>query len=84
MRDGYLPSLACSVSLSAPSFEGAEYPAGNGDGQSPVALLSEAYALRLVQAFSVIDSPALRRSVVELVEVMVNAKAGGASPNWLG
>jgi transcriptional regulator with XRE-family HTH domain len=51
-------------------FEGAEHPAGNGDGQSPVALLSEPYALRLVQAFCALENTALRRSVVELVEVM--------------
>ena len=58
-------------------YEGAEHPAGNGDGPSPVALLSEPYALRLVQAFCAFENTALRRCVVELVEVMVNAKAGG-------
>ena len=48
-------------------FEGAEHTAGNGDGQAPI----------VVQAFSVIDSPALRWSLIELVEVMAKSKLAG-------
>ena len=56
-------------------FDGAEPLTGDGDGHSPVALLSEPHALRLVQAFCALENDAMRRSVVEFVEVMANAKA---------
>ena len=47
-------------------FDGVEHSAGDGDGHSPVALLSEPYALRLAQAFCALENAALRRSVVRL------------------
>jgi transcriptional regulator with XRE-family HTH domain len=53
---------------------------GDGEGQSPVALLSEPYALRLVQAFCALENDALRRSMFEFVEVMANAKATSPTP----
>jgi transcriptional regulator with XRE-family HTH domain len=59
-------------------FDGVGYLAG--EGQSPVALLSEPYALRLVQAFCALENDALRRSIFEFVEVMANAKATSPTP----
>jgi transcriptional regulator with XRE-family HTH domain len=57
-------------------FDGVEHSAGDGDGHAPASLLSEPHALRLMQAFRAIENAALRRSVVEVVEVMANVKAG--------
>jgi transcriptional regulator with XRE-family HTH domain len=57
-------------------FDGVEHLVGDGDGYAPASLLSEPHALRLVQAFCAIENAALRRSVVEVVEVMANVKAG--------
>jgi transcriptional regulator with XRE-family HTH domain len=43
----------------------------SADAVSPVALLAEPYALRLVQAFCALESTDLRRSLAELAEHMV-------------
>jgi len=61
-------------------FDGVEHSAGDGEGQLPVALLSEPYALHLVQAFCGLENVALRRSMFEFVEVMANAKATSPTP----
>lgn len=49
-------------------FEGAEYADSDSEVESPLALIAEPQALRLVQAFSGISNAHLRRSLVELVE----------------
>lgn len=73
---GRLFKIASFLSVAIPAFfEGAEHLAGDCNGHSPVALLSEPYALRLVQAFCAIENVELRRSMVELVQGMANAKA---------
>ena len=55
-------------------FDGAGHLADDGEGQSPVALLSAPYTSRLVQAFCALEDDALRRSMFEFVEVMANVK----------
>ena len=50
-------------------FEGADYNNDHdSDVESPLSLIAEPQALRLVQAFSGINNTHLRRSLVELVE----------------
>jgi transcriptional regulator with XRE-family HTH domain len=49
-------------------YEGVEDADGESGGGSPVALLAEPYALRLLQAFSSIDDSELRKSFVEVAE----------------
>jgi transcriptional regulator with XRE-family HTH domain len=56
-------------------FVGAGHLAGDGEGQSPVALLSAPYTSRLVQAFCALEDDALRRSMCRFVEVVANVKA---------
>lgn len=49
-------------------FEGADQAPSEGEGTSPVAMLGEPYALRLVQAFCALENMELRRSIVQLAE----------------
>jgi transcriptional regulator with XRE-family HTH domain len=58
-------------------FEGADYNETTSDVESPLSLIAEPQALRLVQAFSGINNTHLRRSLVELVERI--AAAGPAA-----
>jgi transcriptional regulator with XRE-family HTH domain len=54
-------------------FQGADYKETESDVESPLSLIAEPQALRLVQAFSGIGNPHLRRSLVELVERIASA-----------
>lgn len=49
-------------------FEGADQEPSESEGTSPVAMLGEPYALRLVQAFCALEDMELRRSIVQLAE----------------
>jgi transcriptional regulator with XRE-family HTH domain len=51
-------------------FEGAHQTMSADAVSSPVALLAEPYALRLLQAFCALENRDLRRSLVEIVERM--------------
>ncbi|MGZ9110745.1 MAG: helix-turn-helix domain-containing protein [Rhodoplanes sp.] len=59
-------------------FEGAHQTANEDAGPSPVAMLTEPYVLRLMQAFCVLEDMDLRRSIAELAEHM----AAQALPQW--
>lgn len=62
-------------------FEGAMQVASeNSCSSSPVALLAEPYALRLLQAFCAIDDSELRRSITEFAEQI----AGGIAQRHAG
>ena len=64
-----------NVSITA-FFEGAKQVASdNTCSSSPVALLAEPYALRLVQAFCSIDNMELRRSITEFAEQIARGTA---------
>jgi transcriptional regulator with XRE-family HTH domain len=64
-------------------FEGADYNNDNlSDVESPLSLIAEPQALRLVQAFSGINNTHLRRSLVELVE-RIAASGPSAAPRTL-
>ncbi len=56
-------------------FEGANQVAAENAGTSPVALLAEPYALRLLQAFCGLDDMELRRSITEFAEHIVRGTA---------
>jgi transcriptional regulator with XRE-family HTH domain len=49
-------------------FEGAHYSEDTAEVNTPVALLAEPYALRVLKAFCEIDDSELRRSLVEFTE----------------
>lgn len=51
-------------------FEGAQQAGSENAGPSPVAMLSEPYVLRLLQAFCALEDMELRRSLAELAEYM--------------
>jgi transcriptional regulator with XRE-family HTH domain len=51
-------------------FEGAHQTASGEAGPSPVAMLTEPYVLRLLQAFCALRDMDLRRSLAELAEYM--------------
>ena len=55
-------------------FEGADDPAAVDGAQSPAALLVQPYALRMVQAFTAIENDDLRRTILELVEIVASEK----------
>lgn len=62
-------------------FEGA-HEAVSGDARpSPIAMLAEPFALRLVQAFCAVENMDLRRSLAELAEQLAAGRtpAGGDS-----
>jgi transcriptional regulator with XRE-family HTH domain len=57
-------------------FEGATQVASDNDcSSSPVALLAEPYALRLLQAFCALDNIELRRSITEFAEQIARGNA---------
>lgn len=51
-------------------FDGARETFGRDPANSPVALLAEPLVLRLVQTFCAIDNTEIRRSIVELTEIV--------------
>lgn len=61
-------------------FNGVDHPQTDDAAPSPTALLADPYALRLAQAFSGLKQRNLRRSVVELVELL-NALHQTAAPS---
>ncbi|MGZ9112919.1 MAG: helix-turn-helix domain-containing protein [Rhodoplanes sp.] len=54
-------------------FEGTDRTAEQDAGQSPVAMLAEPYALRLLQAFCTLKDMELRRSIAELAELLMRS-----------
>ena len=64
-------------------FEGADQAASEDAGLSPVAMLTEPYVLRLLQAFCSLEDMDLRRSIAELAQCVAggNAHAGSRSDN---
>ncbi len=71
VSSGRLSSIAkvLDVSVTALFDHGPDHiRSGRDDEHSPLELLSEPQALRVVRAFSKIGDPAIRRSVVSLVE----------------
>jgi transcriptional regulator with XRE-family HTH domain len=54
-------------------FEGTDRTAEQDAGQSPVAMLAEPYALRLLQAFCTFKDMELRRSIAELAELLMRS-----------
>jgi transcriptional regulator with XRE-family HTH domain len=56
-------------------FEGAHETAHGDAGPSPVAMLAEPFALRLLQAFCAVENMDLRRSLAELAEQMAADRA---------
>ena len=49
-------------------FQGIDDKSSKSIDASPIALLAQPYALRLLRAFAQIDDPALRKSLVEMAE----------------
>jgi transcriptional regulator with XRE-family HTH domain len=65
-------------------FEGAHETAHGDAGPSPVAMLAEPFALRLLQAFCAVENMDLRRSLAELAEQLAAERAparGGLKPS---
>jgi transcriptional regulator with XRE-family HTH domain len=65
-------------------FEGAHETAHGDAGPSPVAMLAEPFALRLLQAFCAVENMDLRRSLAELAEQLAADRAparGGLIPS---
>jgi transcriptional regulator with XRE-family HTH domain len=66
---GRLFEIADVLGVSVRSFfEGADYSADDRARLSPIAMLAEPYALRLLKAFREIADPELRRLLVEVSE----------------
>jgi len=59
-------------------FDGAEHPASDGDARSPTALLTEPYALRLLQAFHALENDEIRRTIADLVENIASVNSAPA------
>jgi transcriptional regulator with XRE-family HTH domain len=59
-------------------FDGAEHPAEAEDTRSPTALLTEPYALRLLQAFRALESNDMRRTIADLVENIASCSTTAA------
>jgi transcriptional regulator with XRE-family HTH domain len=57
-------------------FEGSEFPEHSNE-HSMMDIMSEPQSFRLVQAFAEIGNPALRRSVVSLVESLAHSGKSG-------
>jgi transcriptional regulator with XRE-family HTH domain len=56
-------------------FEGANENLNGDAGPSPVAMLAEPFALRLLQAFCAVENMDLRRSLAELAEQLAAGRA---------
>jgi transcriptional regulator with XRE-family HTH domain len=56
-------------------FDGAHETLNGNAGPSPVAMLAEPFALRLLQAFCAVESMDLRRSLAELAEHLAETRA---------
>jgi transcriptional regulator with XRE-family HTH domain len=70
---GRLHQIAAALDVPVSTFfEGAASIPEKNVGSSPIALLSESYALRLLTAFAEIDDLATRRSVVDVVEKLAD------------
>jgi transcriptional regulator with XRE-family HTH domain len=66
---GNLFKIASALNLSvAALFQGVDDKSQRSIDDSPIALLAQPYALRLLRAFAQIDNPELRKSLVEMVE----------------
>ena len=61
-------------------FDGAEHSASDGDARSPTALLTEPYALRLLQAFRALESNEMRRTIADLVESIIASGSANSAP----
>jgi transcriptional regulator with XRE-family HTH domain len=67
---GRLFKIASVLGVPVTAFEGMPPTMSADAAPSPVALVAEPYALRLLQAFCALENRDLRRSLVEIVERM--------------
>jgi transcriptional regulator with XRE-family HTH domain len=85
---GRLFNIASVLSVPVSIFyEGADQVDEKSAGESPIALLAEPYALRLLQAFGHIEDAELRRSLVEMAETFASklkTSAGHKAKNGAG
>lgn len=73
---GRLFKIASTLGVPITAFFEGTNETQNGDaGPSPVAMLAEPFALRLVQAFCAVDNMDLRRSLAELAEQLAAGRA---------